>query len=58
MKRRDFIKTSVAASTIAGLGPVGLTAAAAERAVFDYGPGVSVLYRPRAAGRFREYPEI
>jgi len=32
MKRRDFIKTSVAASTIAGLGPVGLTAAAAQPA--------------------------
>jgi NIPSNAP len=30
MKRRDFIKTSVAASTIAGLGPVGLSASAAE----------------------------
>jgi len=32
MKRRDFIKTSVAASTIAGFGPAGLAAAAAERA--------------------------
>jgi hypothetical protein len=32
MKRRDFIKTSVAASTIAGIGPAGLAAAAAERA--------------------------
>ena len=32
MKRRDFIKTSVAASTIAGLGPVGLKAAAAQPA--------------------------
>ena len=32
MKRRDFIKTSVAASTIAGLGPVGLAAAAAQLA--------------------------
>jgi hypothetical protein len=32
MKRRDFIKTSVAASTLAGLGTVGLTASAAEPA--------------------------
>jgi hypothetical protein len=30
MKRREFIKTSVAASTIAGLGPLGLNASAAE----------------------------
>jgi hypothetical protein len=32
MKRREFLKTSVVASTLAGLGPVGLSAAAAERA--------------------------
>ena len=32
MKRREFIKTTVAASTLAGLGPAGLTASAAERA--------------------------
>ncbi len=30
MKRRQFIKTSVAASTLAGLGPLGLNASAAE----------------------------
>jgi hypothetical protein len=32
MKRREFIKTSLAASTIAGLGPLGLNASAAESA--------------------------
>lgn len=32
MKRREFIKTSVAASTIAGLAPLGLNASAAEPA--------------------------
>ena len=42
MKRREFIKTSVAASTIAGLGPLGLNASAAER----------------AGGRNREYYEL
>jgi hypothetical protein len=42
MKRREFIMTSVAASTMAGLGPVGLTASAAER----------------AAGQSREYYEL
>jgi NIPSNAP len=31
MKRREFIKTSVAASTLAGMGPAGLNAAAAAR---------------------------
>jgi hypothetical protein len=30
MKRRDFLKTSVAASALAGFGPAGLTLAAAE----------------------------
>jgi len=30
MKRREFIKTSVAASAMAGLGPVGVSASAAE----------------------------
>ena len=30
MKRREFIKTSVAGSTLAGLGPLGLSASAAE----------------------------
>jgi len=32
MKRREFIKTSMAASALAGLGSVGLNASAAERA--------------------------
>ena len=32
MKRRDFIKTSVAASAVAGLGPLSLSASAAGRA--------------------------
>ena len=32
MKRREFLTTTVAASTLAGLGTAGLTASAAERA--------------------------
>jgi hypothetical protein len=45
MKRRDFIKTSVAASTLAGLGTASLTTSAAARAAT--GPGNREYYELR-----------
>ena len=49
MKRREFLKTSVAASALAGLGPVGVESAAAQPA----GGGAQEYYQLRAY-RFQE----
>jgi hypothetical protein len=49
MKRREFLKTSVAASALAGLGPVGVGSAAAQP-----GGGAAQEYYELRAYRFKE----